>query len=142
MGQPLHLECDTKNGEGIFEVRSEFHGNEKDRQYRWKCQTVATEPMIDCSWSNEINEYQGSMLFMCQTNFVMTGISSTYDRKRQDRKWKVKCCRANNHFTRACKVSDSINRFTKPFLYAAKEACSDPGVIAGLASEINREKLK
>ncbi len=142
MGQPLHLECDEKNGEGIFQVRSEFHAKEKDRQYLWHCHTVATEPMTDCTWSNEINEFQGSLLFMCQSNFVINGISSTYDRKQQDRKWKIKCCRANNHFTRACKISESINRFGKPFFYTSKDECSDPGVMTGLASEINREPLK
>ena len=71
---PLSVECNIKNGEALYRVRSIFIGWKRDRRWKWDCRKVANKPMSDCSWTPHINNWGGPIDKKCPANFVLTGI--------------------------------------------------------------------
>ncbi len=71
---PLSVQCNTKNGEALYKVRSIYIGWRRDRRWKWDCRKVADKPMTDCSWTNYINNWGGPINKKCPHNHVLTGV--------------------------------------------------------------------
>ena len=71
---PVSIECYQYGGEGLFRVRSKYHGWSRDRRWRWDCHKVANKPLTDCSWTHYINTLGGPIDKKCKNNYVLAGI--------------------------------------------------------------------
>ena len=58
--------------------------------------------------------------FYCPANYILTGVNSIHENSHEDRRWKFRCCRAENHFTRKCLVNGGyINDWNQMMDYNA-----------------------
>ncbi len=54
-------------------MKSKYDGYYRDRVWDWKCQKVVPSPLIDCSWSPDINNWKQDITYMCPKNKFMAG---------------------------------------------------------------------
>ena len=110
--RPLYVECDAQNGEALFHVKSKYAGKKRDRSWKWSCAKVSTIPTTNCSWTGYVNNWDKPLLYHCPQDFVMSGISSLHQNNKEDRRWRVKCCRAEGYQTESCSLTPQyINEF-------------------------------
>ena len=109
--RPLDVECDPQNGEALSHVKSKYAGKRRDRYWKWSCTKVLTIPTTNCSWTGYLNNWDKPLLHHCPEDFVMSGISSLHQNNKEDRRWKVKCCRAEGYQTESCSLTPYINEF-------------------------------
>jgi len=86
------VEC--SNDSVITSIWSEHSDYYEDRKFSYKCHKFDGW-QIDtntCSWTDYVNNFDGTFQFECEDGKVMTGISSYHDNYHEDRKFKFKCC--------------------------------------------------
>ena len=104
----LRVQCSDK--QGFVGVVSQYSKRLEDRQWKWKCQKVAKRAFTKCYWTDDwVNNYDEPFLFQCPANNILTGVQSIHHNSYEDRRFKFRCCRAKNHFTRNCFASSYIN---------------------------------
>ena len=108
---PLSVVCNTAQGEALYLVQSVYSKYKRDRRWMWQCKQIVPKPMSCCPWSEEYeNDYDDKELnFQCEPNCVLTGVKSVHSNKKEDRRWKFRCCEAEGHCTRPCSWSNYIN---------------------------------
>lgn len=137
------MECDNDKGEALVQVRSKYNKKNGDRQFKWNCRQVTEGkvPLTDCEWSKEVNKWNGPISFTCPKNKVMAGIRSKNHESKMDRKWKVKCCKAEGHITKSCGASKKLNSYHGTVDYAVSHDGADSSVFSGIQSLENIKKL-
>ena len=104
----LRVECSDK--QGFVRVVSQLNNRHEDRQWKWECQEVVKTSFAKCYWTDDwVNEFDEPFLFQCPANNILTGVQSIHHNHYEDRRWKLRCCHAKNHFTRNCFASAYIN---------------------------------
>jgi len=96
---PLKVTCGDK--ESIHKVKSHHRDGYKDRQWRWDCHTIAKVSFDHCYWT-DVNDFDEPSFKQCAPKYVISGVESYHSNKYEDRRWKIYCCKAPNHFTRNC----------------------------------------
>ncbi len=142
LGRPLKVECDTDKGEALVQMKSKYIKKEGDRQFKWECREVTENKasLTDCEWSKEVNKWNGPISFICPTNKIMTGIRSKNHESKNDRKWKVKCCKANGHITKSCGISKKLNSYHGNVDYETSHDGRKSSVFVGIQSLENLRK--
>ena len=142
LNRPLKVECNIEKGEAIVKIRSKFSKKDGDRQFKWECQDVTegAVPLTDCEWSKEVNKWNGPISYVCPADQVMAGVKSKNHESKDDRKWKVKCCKAHGHITKSCRISERLNSYRGDINYVASHSGAEPYVFVGIQSLENPKK--
>ena len=99
------------NQQGIYKVVSEHDNGREDRRWQWYCRRHSITNFSHQYWSDNVNEMDQPLFFHCPANYILCGASSWHSNHQEDRIWRFKCCRSDNHFTRNCALSGYTNWF-------------------------------
>ncbi|XP_074648422.1 uncharacterized protein LOC141903932 [Tubulanus polymorphus] len=68
-----------------------FNNDREDRLFDMNCRPgyVGT----DCSWTGYLNDGDRVVSFVCPHNGIVTGFKSYHDNEKEDRRWKLRCCK-------------------------------------------------
>lgn len=110
----LHVSC--PNGKAFQRVLSVHSNHHEDRLWQWDCGTVSRSHM-DCHWTGYVNKFDGPMQFNCPSNQVLAGAISKHNNRKEDRRWKFRCCSARGYYTKNCYLSGFINHWDKKMHY-------------------------
>ena len=102
----LKVECPS--GRAFYRVKSQHSNGREDRQWEWLCGSVLGT-VGKCVWSGYVNDWDAPLMYMCPTNYLLTGVSSYHDNRREDRRWKFRCCRFSGRSPYNCAVSGWVN---------------------------------
>ena len=69
-------------------------------------------------------------MLQCPANYILTGVNSIHHNHYEDRRWKFRCCHAENHFTKNCFASGYINDWNQLIDYSVDQ----PYVFTGVYS--------
>ena len=124
----LDVECGTKAG--FNRVRSSYSGWAKDRVWQWDCHDVSEVEFGDCYWTGYVNWFDNPVYVQCEPNYILSGVYSYHANWAEDRRWRIRCCKATNHFTGSCEVSEYTNSYHGGMDYSV----SLPRVFTGMFS--------
>ncbi|XP_074649189.1 uncharacterized protein LOC141904499 [Tubulanus polymorphus] len=87
--RPLNFQC--PNNQHIQWFKSRHDNGREDRLFDMNCRPgyVGT----DCSWTGYLNDWDKLVNFVCPHNGIVTGFHSYHDNHREDRRWKLRCCK-------------------------------------------------
>merc|ERR1712154_290413 len=109
-----------------------------DREWNMNCSNSLSQyevELADCTWSDYIDQWQGYMEYACPEDGVVTGVYSEHDNSKEDRRWKLRCCREEGLVTHACAFTDFINGYGDDISYTVPAE----HVIAGFTSLFDKE---
>ena len=125
----LNVQCSDK--QGFYRVRSQHSNYYEDRLWQWDCHTVAEKSFSgECYWTGWLNGWDQPVYAQCEPNYILAGVNSYHVNWAEDRRWKIRCCQAENHFTRNCEVSNYLNWYDGWMDYSV----SAPKVFTGIFS--------
>ena len=123
----LNVECSDK--QGLYRVVSQYSSPTRDRQWQWDCHEVTKTTFTECYWTdNWENVWDEPFFFQCPANYILTGVNSIHSNYYEDRRWKFRCCHAENHFTKNCFASDYINDWNQFIEYSVDQSYVFTGV--------------
>lgn len=74
-----------------------YHDNGKeDRRYRFRCGRYSgteSTSSSDCYWTPYVNDFDGSLSYVCGDGQAINGVASYHDNGKEDRRFKFRCCR-------------------------------------------------
>ncbi|KAK3795192.1 hypothetical protein RRG08_056255 [Elysia crispata] len=87
------------------------HDNRReDRRWRFSCANGPGGCQVrDCHWTGYVNGWDAPMNFVCPANYVISGLQSYHDNRREDRLFKFKCCIHKGYITYSCSLTGYIN---------------------------------
>jgi len=123
---------------GLYSV----HDNKKEDR-RWKFAYVNTyregnsryASGMTCmpqEWTTWMNAWDGALNFNCPTNHMLNSIASYHDNRREDRQWKLKCCKAGGFSVQQQEWTGYLNSWDGILNYRCPE--TDQAII-GLSSD-------
>ncbi|XP_058946841.2 hemagglutinin/amebocyte aggregation factor-like [Pocillopora verrucosa] len=116
---PMNFECE--NGNAITSLYSFWLGCKNDRVWSLECGAVGKfNNEKKCSLTAEVNEWDGPLFKMCDGNGYVGGLSSVHDNGKEDRRFKVLCCKSPNHRTTDC-YTQILNDFRAVIDYTVPE---------------------
>ena len=133
---PLSVMCNTHQGEALYSVQSVYSKYKRDRRWMWQCKQIVPGGMRCGKWTDYYDDKE--LNFQCKPNFVLTGVKSVHSNKKEDRKWKFRCCKAEGHMhcTRPCSWSNYINNLGGYMHYRAPHI----RVFTGVSSDNDNTK--
>lgn len=106
----LNVRCST--GYGVYHVYSVHANYYQDRRWTFYCKKVVKRGTPSCSrTSYYLNNFVGTMSFMCDKNRYMAGAYSYYNSYYKDRRWLITCCYASSHITSECRLTNYVNSY-------------------------------
>ena len=75
---------------GLHSVHNNDH---EDRRWRVRCCNSPGACRTDCRWTDNINEYDREMDYTVPDGYVLSGLRSSFDGHRNDRRWQLYICR-------------------------------------------------
>ena len=105
----LLVECPDRYG--FYKVLSQHANWAEDRQWQWDCREVSIASFEHCYWTEYVNDWDDPLYTQCFPDYILTGVSSYHSNYKEDRKWRLKCCKAEKYFTRNCEVTSYINYY-------------------------------
>lgn len=115
----LYVDCHPK--QAFYGVESYHDNDREDRRWHFMCKN-AIEPrdsFSHCYWTSYQNDWKVPLSFMCNSNYVMTGVSSYHSNDKEDRRWRFKCCHANRYKAKNCQLTSFINNWDTYMNYRA-----------------------
>ena len=126
-----YLSVSCSDTQGFYRVRSQYSSAHYDRVWDWYCHNVAQVSFgSDCYWTDWLNGYDSPVYISCKQNYVLAGVQSEHDNGPQDRRWKIRCCHAVNHFTRECSISSYINSWQNNMDYSTSSSRVFTGIFS------------
>jgi len=120
---------------GLYSV----HNNKREDRI-WKFYYGKTSySNVACTqqkWTNYINDWDGPLSFYCPTNHAINGFKSVHDNRREDRRWKIGCCKVNGATLIDVGITDYLNEWDRPLDFT----CGDDEVLVGLDSVHDNKK--
>ncbi|KAJ7371443.1 hypothetical protein OS493_025913 [Desmophyllum pertusum] len=132
---PMDFSC--HRGHPIKSLYSYWLDCRRDRVWSFECGNVGNAwYWMSCDgWTTELNEWDGPLFKLCENNGFVSGISSVHDNGKEDRRFKIKCCRSDSHKTCDCSV-EVLNNFQAVLDYTIPEG----KVLTGLYSIHRNDK--
>jgi len=120
---------------GLYSV----HDNRKeDRRFRIHHSRLKGMNCRDAGWSGFINGWDGIMDYKCKANHAMSGLQSWHDNRREDRRWKVRCCDLSNN--RRYMISSYMTGYVNGWDGRMNYKCPSNEVLVGLYSHHDNHK--
>ena len=115
----LNFEC--ADDYAVTYMRSVHDNHREDRLFDFECSRVVYSddyPLNRCFWTGFENEFDQELSYVCPTNYVLTGLYSTHNNHREDRRWKFQCCKSGLGFNTDCTTTGYLNNFDEFFAYS------------------------
>ena len=126
------------NGEAINDIQSTYDSSDrvKDRDWKFSC-TKITDKESNCYWTGYSNDPDSLLHISCLNNYYMTGVESYSIDEAWDRRFKIKCCTAEDvKITQCSGVSNDINELQK----SINQHVRDGSVYVGMESKHDNGK--
>lgn len=120
--KPFTLTC--KKGEHLVGLYSEHDNHFEDRKWTLHCINYGSVT-LGCKWFGPVNKYDEDVNFVCPGGGIISGLQSVHDNHKEDRRWKVRCCKASRKYAiSACKWTGWVNKYDEKlsFFKASKDA--------------------
>ncbi|GFS13758.1 hemagglutinin/amebocyte aggregation factor [Elysia marginata] len=100
--KPFLFECPL--GQVLNKIYSVHSNRREDRRWKFSCADGPGDCVLnDCHWTDYVNNWDAPMNFMCPTDYVVAGLQSYHDNRKEDRLFKFKCCsHEGNHEKITC----------------------------------------
>ncbi|KAJ8308260.1 hypothetical protein KUTeg_013134 [Tegillarca granosa] len=89
LNQRLYFSC--PRGQSIYQIRSKHSNRAEDRYWDLRCRN--SDANGNCYWTRFLNRFDAIVSFNCKSNEVISGMFSIHNNRREDRMFKVKCCK-------------------------------------------------
>jgi len=103
----LNFQC--PDGEHIYRMKSYHDNGKEDRRWEFFCRKGYVGTDSECSWSGEVNNWDKVLDYTCPNNGIVTGLESRHDNGKEDRRWKVRCCKLAVKKGTSCYTTGYIN---------------------------------
>ena len=130
----LDVSCADK--QGFYRVRSQHSNYYEDRLWQWDCKSALKNSFDDCYWTQFLNSWDDPIYTSCEPHYILAGVYSYHVNWAEDRRWKIRCCMADNYFTRNCEVSAYVNEYDAYMDFSV----SSPRVFTGIFSAHKNSK--
>lgn len=110
--RPHFFACSS--GQSLYRIKSTHSNKKEDRTWEWICRpNAALAGHSRCKWSNYVNNFDGTLRYSCPENYpIIAGTRSYHDNRREDRRFKYRCCHGNTSCRRTrCSWSGWINQW-------------------------------
>lgn len=112
---------------GVYSV----HNNHKDdRRWKFSHGVASGVTTSGCHWSSAVNDYDERLSFTCNRDHAICGFASWHDNHREDRRWKIQCCRVNG----ATLSDQGWTGYKNEWDHKLKYRCPSDDVVTGLYS--------
>lgn len=125
--------CNSKQGLFAFNGNNYNHEH-RDRTYNFKCKDIARETDNNCYTTDYLNDYDRRVDFQCKHGEFIGGIISDHNNDKEDRIWKVKCCKNPEVSLFHCEKSHYANSWREWFRFELTDATEDR-FITGIESD-------
>ncbi|XP_043939034.1 hemagglutinin/amebocyte aggregation factor-like [Protopterus annectens] len=79
--------------DGVINGLSSYHDNHReDRRWKFHCCSLKNICNSQCYWTGYVNEFDEHLSFAVPEGYVLTGMSSYHDNKKEDRRWMYNYC--------------------------------------------------
>ncbi|XP_022295541.2 hemagglutinin/amebocyte aggregation factor-like [Crassostrea virginica] len=84
---------------GYLNGVSSVHDNKKeDRRYRFRCCTPRSGYYHkNCKWTGYVNNWDETFNYFVPSGYVIRGVNSIHDNKKEDRRFKFEICQIAKH---------------------------------------------
>jgi len=94
----LNFACPA--GQHLTRIISDYHsegswfsGSKDDRRFKFECQTDFLDSNSDCYTTHYLNDWDHPLYAVCGKGEVIAGLVSKHWDFKEDRRWKIKCCK-------------------------------------------------
>ena len=78
----------------LSRAQSHWSSTTNDRQWTFRCTPLTSNyRMIDCQWTEYVNEWEGIMNYNCPNDGLLRTVQSIHDNTKEDRRFRFECCR-------------------------------------------------
>jgi len=111
--ESFEFECPI--GEHIYYLMSQHSNSKEDRRWGFDCRKGSVSD--DCAWTawmndpNAQNHQDNNMERKCSGGGVVAGIRGAHVSGKEDRRWKIKCCKSNTKRLKSCSWTAYLNEF-------------------------------
>ncbi|XP_013791521.1 hemagglutinin/amebocyte aggregation factor-like [Limulus polyphemus] len=130
----LHFKCQEKDS---IKTISSIHNNRyRDRRWNFYCERTFEDP--SCYLTNYVNDWEGLVHFTCGNGEAIAGFNSYHDNNKEDRKWRIYCCKDENKCTdnNTCTWTEYVNKWNAILHYLVPRDY----VLTGVISEHDNRK--
>uniref|UniRef100_A0A8C4X1U0 Si:dkey-14d8.7 n=2 Tax=Eptatretus burgeri TaxID=7764 RepID=A0A8C4X1U0_EPTBU len=132
----MHFHCPVY--QSISRLQSNHSNCREDRVWDTECKNTfnkrKSRPI--CYETNYVNWFDERILFKCPPNWVISGLHSYHDNKREDRRWRFRCCKQEGVNLHSCKWTGYLNNWDMPLTWST----SSNEFLAGVNSIHNNLK--
>jgi len=132
------MDWSTENNEMITGLYSQHDNRKEDRV--WKFYRGSASGGVECNskyWTSDyVNEWDDELSFSCGANEAISGFQSKHDNSREDRRWKIQCCRVTKVQLYDMGLTGYLNNWDGDLDFT----CADDEVLIGVYSDHNNRK--
>ncbi|XP_022235829.1 hemagglutinin/amebocyte aggregation factor-like, partial [Limulus polyphemus] len=122
----LDFQCQQKYSiKTISSIHDNYH---EDRRWHFDCEKTFQDP--SCYFTNYVNDWDGLIHFTCSNGEAIAGFNSYHDNHREDRRWKIYCCKEKNKCSKACTWTRYVNDWDGHLHYTVPNGYVLRGVIS------------
>ena len=127
-----------ENGQYMRRLRSIHDNGKEDRLWQVYCGKTSTNVAAtqSCLWTGFVNDWDRPLVFQCPGNRLISGMMSYHDNKKEDRRFRFRCCAVPGRSPNNCAWTGYVNDWDRPMDFRVP---SDK-VIAGAFSVHNNHK--
>jgi len=108
---------------------SEHNNHREDRRWKFYHGSASGVTCSSHSWTSYVNDWDAVFSFTCGANAAISGFQSEHDNRREDRRWKIQCCRTNK-MLRDMGLTGYLNNWDGVLDFT----CADDEVLIGVYS--------
>ncbi|XP_028412097.1 hemagglutinin/amebocyte aggregation factor-like [Dendronephthya gigantea] len=97
------------HGQSINHISSVHSNRHEDRSWTFRCR-YSSKIAATCYWTGWVNAYDQELIYQCP-NGVIAGVYSKHSNKREDRRFKFRCCRTKKNCQRDCSWTAHVNNW-------------------------------
>jgi len=117
-----------------------YHNNRKeDRRFRIYLAGLSGVHCKRSWWSNYINGWDGPMDYQCGGNRAMIGLASWHNNRKEDRRYKVRCCDLSNG-GKYSRVDTYLSGYANDYDGTMNFKCPSNDFMVGIYSHHNNRK--
>ena len=89
--KPMFRQC--RYGYILTSFNSWHDNGKEDRRWNFRCSSVRPKRLGSCRWTSYLNDFDQVLDYHAPADYVITGVRSYHDNRREDRRFKFKVCK-------------------------------------------------
>lgn len=114
---------------GLYSIHS---NSREDRIWKFYIgRASSSSGLVSCSshvWSKYVNEFNRNLEYSCPVDYAISGFHSIHDKRRSDRRWKIRCCKVSKARLEYKEFTKFLNKLDSRLDYA----CAKGEVLVGV----------